>query len=157
MEFRSGMQNELSGNSGKATVTITPRGLTSFEKTGFTFEGNLHPTLALPMISANPIPFHGLFQQDRQSMYPKISRRNPMGFRAILATLLSVLLVYVPAVPAASPAVVGKISTKGRTTVNGTLVPEEATAFAVDRIATNKETAAGLSLTRCAQVVLPAP
>src|SRR5207253_123898 len=122
MEFHSGMQNELSGNSGKATVTITPSGLTSFEKTGFTFEVNLHPALALPMISANPIPFHGRFQQNRQSTYPKISRRNPMGFRAVLATLLSMLLVYVPVVPAASPAVVGKISTKGRTTVNGTLV-----------------------------------
>src|SRR5437899_9566484 len=146
MEFRSGMQNELSGNSGKATVTITPSGLTSFEKTGFTFEVNLHPALALPMISANPIPFHGRFQQNRQSTYPKISRRNPMGFRAVLATLLSMLLVYVPVVPAASPAVVGKISTKGRTTVNGTLVPEEATVFAGDRIATDKETAAGLSL-----------
>src|SRR2546425_8137903 len=155
MEFRSGMQNELSGNSGKATVTITPSGLTSFEKTGFTFEVNLHPALALPMISANPIPFHGRFQQNRQSTYPKISRRNPMGFRAVLATLLSMLLVYVPVVPAASPAVVGKISTKGRTTANGTLVPEEATVFAGDRIATDKETAAGLSLPGGDQVFLP--
>src|SRR3989441_7239996 len=155
MEFHSGMQNELSGNSGKATVTITPSGLTSFEKTGFTFEVNLYPALALPMISANPIPFHGRFQQDRQGTYPKISRRNPMGFRAVLATLLSVLLVYVPVVPAASPAVVGKISTKGRTTVNGTLVPEEATVFAGDRIATDKETAAGLSLPGGDQVFLP--
>ena len=78
-----------------------------------------------------------------------------MGFRAVLATLLSVLLVYVPVVPAASPAVVGKISTKGRTTVNGTLVPEEATVFAGDRIATDKETAAGLSLPGGDQVFLP--
>src|SRR3989475_9955570 len=155
MEFRSGMQNELSGNSGKATVTITPSGLTSFGKTGFTFDVNLHPALALPMISANPIPFYGRWQQDRRGTYQTVSRRTPMGFRAVLATLLSVLLVYVPVVLAASPAVVGKISTKGRTTVNGTLVPEEATVFAGDRIATDKETAAGLSLPGGDQVFLP--
>src|SRR2546425_12132773 len=81
--------------------------------------------------------------------------RTRMGLRAVLATLLSVLLAYVPVVPAASPAVVGKISTKGRSTVNGTLVPEEATVFAVDRIATDKETAAGLSLPGGDQVFLP--
>src|SRR5437660_3512716 len=120
MEFRSGMQNELSGNSGKATVTITPSGLTSFEKTGFTFEVNLHPALALPMISANPIPFHGRFQKDRQGTYPTISGRTPLGFGAVLATRWSVFLVYVRGVPAASPAGVGKISPKGRANVHGT-------------------------------------
>lgn len=78
-----------------------------------------------------------------------------MGFRSVLATLLSVLLIYVPVAPAASSAMMGKINTKGRATVNGTPVPEEATVFTGDRIATEKETASGLSLPGGDQVFLP--
>lgn len=77
-----------------------------------------------------------------------------MGSRAFLATLLSVLLVYVPVAQAASPAVLGKISTKGQAAVNGTPVPADATVFAGDRIATEKETATGLSLAGGDQVFL---
>jgi hypothetical protein len=78
-----------------------------------------------------------------------------MGSRAFLATCLSLLLVYVPVAPAASPAVVGKISTKGNAAVNGVPVPEEATIFAGDRITTEKETASGVSLPGGDQVFLP--
>ena len=79
-----------------------------------------------------------------------------MGFRALLAMGLSLLLVYVPVAPAASPAVVGKIHTKGTAEVNGAPVPAEATVFAGDRITTRKETASGLSLPGGDQVFLPA-
>ena len=78
-----------------------------------------------------------------------------MGSRALLATCLSLLLVYVPVAPAAPPAVVGKMQTKGAAEVNGTLVPAEATVFAGDRITTQKETASGLSLPGGDQVFLP--
>lgn len=78
-----------------------------------------------------------------------------MGCRGILAIGLSLLLVYAPVAPAASPAVVGKIETKGSAEVNGTPVPAEATMFAGDRIATQKETASGLSLPGGDQVFLP--
>ncbi len=79
-----------------------------------------------------------------------------MGWKAFLAIVLMVLLVYVPVAPAASPAVVGKISTKGTAEVNGAAVPAEATVFAGDRISTQKNTASGLSLPGGNQVFLPA-
>lgn len=79
-----------------------------------------------------------------------------MGSKAVLAVLLSLLLAYVPVVESASPAAIGKISTKGKAAVNGTAVPEEATVFAGDRISTEKETATGLSLPGGDQVFLPA-
>lgn len=79
-----------------------------------------------------------------------------MGCRALLAMLLVVLLVYAPVAPAASPAVVGKINTKGTAEVNGAPVPAEATVFTGDRISTQKNTASGLSLPGGNQVFLPA-
>ncbi len=79
-----------------------------------------------------------------------------MGARSILATLVSLLLIYVPIAPAASPAVVGKVMTKGQALVNGTLVPAEATVFAGDRLSTEKDTASGISLPGGDQVFLPA-
>ncbi len=79
-----------------------------------------------------------------------------MGCRTLLAMLLVVLLVYAPVAPAASPAVVGKINTKGTAEVNGAPVPAEATVFTGDRISTQKNTASGLSLPGGNQVFLPA-
>ena len=79
-----------------------------------------------------------------------------MGSKAVLAVLLSLLLAYVPVAESASPAAIGKISTKGKAAVNGTAVPDEATVFAGDRISTEKETATGLSLPGGDQVFLPA-
>ncbi len=73
-----------------------------------------------------------------------------MGCRTLLAMLLVVLLVYAPVAPAASPAVVGKINTKGTAEVNGAPVPAEATVFTGDRISTQKNpalTAARISRT----------
>lgn len=78
-----------------------------------------------------------------------------MGCKAILATCLSLLLVYAPVAPAAPSAAVGKIQTKGKAEVNGTPVPEEATVFSGDRITTAKETASGLTLPGGDQVFLP--
>ncbi len=66
-----------------------------------------------------------------------------MGCRTLLAMLLVVLLAYAPVAPAASPAVVGKINTKGTAEVNGAPVPAEATVFTGDRISTQKNTASG--------------
>lgn len=78
-----------------------------------------------------------------------------MRGRALLATCLSLLLVYAPVAPAASPAAVGKIQTKGKAEVNGTPLPEEATVFAGDRITTAKKTASGLTFSGGDQVFLP--
>ncbi len=78
-----------------------------------------------------------------------------MGSKGMLAIVLSLLLVYVPVAPAASPAVVGKMTTKGNALVNNAAVPAEATVFAGDQIATEKETVAGLSLSGGDQVFLP--
>lgn len=78
-----------------------------------------------------------------------------MGPRAILAMGLSLLVAYVPVAPAASPAVVGKMQTKGAAEINGAAVPDETTVFAGDRITTEKETASGLSLPGGDQVFLP--
>lgn len=78
-----------------------------------------------------------------------------MGSRSLLVTCLSLLLVYAPVAPAATPAVVGKVQTKGAAEVNGTAVPSEATLFAGDRITTQKKTASGMSLPGGDQVFLP--
>ncbi len=78
-----------------------------------------------------------------------------MRCRAFLAAGLSLLLVYAPVVPAASPVALAKIQTKGRAEVNGTPVPEEATVFAGDRITTAKQTASGLTFPGGDQVFLP--
>ena len=78
-----------------------------------------------------------------------------MGCKAVLAGCLSLLLVYAPVASAASPTAVGKIQTKGKTEVNGTPVPEEATVFAGDRVTTAKETASGLTFPGGDQVFLP--
>jgi hypothetical protein len=78
-----------------------------------------------------------------------------MGPRAILAMGLSLLVAYVPVAPAASPAVVGKMQTKGAAEINGAAAPDETTVFAGDRITTEKETASGLSLPGGDQVFLP--
>lgn len=78
-----------------------------------------------------------------------------MGPRAILAMGLSLLVAYVPVAPAASPAVVGKMQTKGAAEINGAAVPDETTVFGGDRITTGKETASGLSLPGGDQVFLP--
>lgn len=78
-----------------------------------------------------------------------------MRLRRFLAIWVSLLLTYVPVAPAASPAAVGKIQTKGTAEVNGAPVPAEATVFAGDRITTQKKTASGLLLPGGDQVFLP--
>jgi len=78
-----------------------------------------------------------------------------MRLRGFLAIWVSLLLVYVPVAPAASPAAVGRIQTKGTAEVNGAPVPTEATVFAGDRITTQKKTASGLLLPGGDQVFLP--
>ncbi len=77
-----------------------------------------------------------------------------MPWRAVLVLVLSVLLVYAPVAPAASPAVVGKLNTNGKVAVNGAVVPTETTLFAGDRISTGEETAVGIFLTGGDQVIL---
>ncbi len=79
-----------------------------------------------------------------------------MEWRTAVASLLALLLVYAPVAPAGSPAVVGKLSTKGTAEVNGAPVPAETTVFAGDRISTQKDTALGLTLPGGNQVFLPA-
>ncbi len=77
-----------------------------------------------------------------------------MKWRAFVVLVLSFLLVYAPVAPAASPAVVGTLNTKGKAAVNGAAVPAEVTLFAGDRISTREETAAGISLSGGDQVFL---
>ncbi len=79
-----------------------------------------------------------------------------MGWKAVLACAVSLLLAYAPMAPASSPAAVGKIITKGQAEVNGAATPSEATVFSGDRITTAKDTTTGLTLTGGDQVFLPA-
>jgi hypothetical protein len=69
-----------------------------------------------------------------------------MNSKAVLAVLCALLLVYVPGVPAATPAAVGKMNTTGPARINGLAVPTETTVFAGDRIATEAESNATLAL-----------
>lgn len=78
-----------------------------------------------------------------------------MGRKALLAVGLSLLLVYVPVAPAASPAIVGQMSAKGAAEVNGVPVPADRTVFAGDRIATRENTAVAVSLSGGDQIFLP--
>lgn len=78
-----------------------------------------------------------------------------MVSKAVIAVVMSMLLVFAPVSVAGSPTVVGKIQMKGQAEINGASAPAESTVFAGDRISTDKETALALSLTGGDQVFLP--
>jgi co-chaperonin GroES (HSP10) len=72
-----------------------------------------------------------------------------------LALLLSLLLVTLPVLPATPSAAVGKLTTRGAAEVNGTVLPNEATIFSGDRLATQKDSSVALSLGAGNQVFFP--
>ncbi len=76
--------------------------------------------------------------------------------KAFLVSCLSLLLVYLPVTPPATPAVVGQMTTRGSAEINGVTAPADTTIFAGDRIATRQETTAVLTLPGGDQVLLPA-
>jgi ferric-dicitrate binding protein FerR (iron transport regulator) len=75
--------------------------------------------------------------------------------RMNIALVLSLLLVTLPVLPAEPPAAVGKLTTRGAAEVNGTALPNEATVFSGDRLATQKDSAMALSLGAGNQVFFP--
>ena len=78
-----------------------------------------------------------------------------MKHKMNLSLLLSLLLVTLPVLPAEPPAAVGKLTTRGAAEVNGTVLPNEATIFSGDRLATQKDSAVALSLGAGNQVFFP--
>jgi hypothetical protein len=72
-----------------------------------------------------------------------------------LALFLSLLLVSVPVLPAEPSAAVGKLTTHGAAAVNGTVLPNDATVFSGDRLATEKNSSVALSLGTGNQVFFP--
>ena len=76
--------------------------------------------------------------------------------KALLASCLSLLMVYLPVAPPATSAVVGQMNTRGTAEINGITAPADTTVFAGDRIATRAQTTAVLTLSGGDQVFLPA-
>ncbi len=72
-----------------------------------------------------------------------------------LALVVCLLLMHATMTPAGTSTVVGTINAKGNVQVNGTEVPGEGTVYAGDRVVTEKDTAASLSLAGRDQVFLP--
>jgi hypothetical protein len=72
-----------------------------------------------------------------------------------LALVLSLLLVTLPVLPAEPSAAVGKMTTRGAAEVNGTSLPNDATVFSGDRLATQKDSTVALSLGAGNQVFFP--
>jgi hypothetical protein len=72
-----------------------------------------------------------------------------------LAVVLSLLLVALPVLPAEPSAALGKLTARGAAEVNGTVLPNEATVFSGDRLATPKDSDAALSLGAGNQVFFP--
>ena len=79
-----------------------------------------------------------------------------MKSKAILATLCSLLLVYAPVAGAGTPTALGKLDSKGPTDVNGTAASTGTTVFPGDRITTQREASASLSLASGSQLTLAA-
>lgn len=78
-----------------------------------------------------------------------------MKIKVNIALILSLLLVTLPVLPAEPPAAVGKLTTRGIAEVNGTSLPNEATVFSGDLLATQKDAAMALSLGAGNQVFFP--
>ena len=78
-----------------------------------------------------------------------------MKIKMNIALVLSLLLVALPVLPAEPPAAVGKLTTRGVAEVNGTSLPNDATVFSGDRLATQKDSAVALSLGAGNQVFFP--
>lgn len=78
-----------------------------------------------------------------------------MKFKMNLALVLSLLLAALPVLPAEPSAAVGKMTTRGAAEVNGTTLPNDATVFSGDRLATEKDSAVALSLGAGNQVFFP--
>jgi hypothetical protein len=79
-----------------------------------------------------------------------------MKRKLILATLCSLLLVYAPVAGAGRPTALGKLDSKGPTEVNGAATSTETTVFPDDRITTQREASASLSLASGSQLTLAA-
>lgn len=78
-----------------------------------------------------------------------------MKLKMNLALVLSLLLVTLPVLPAEPSAALGKMTTRGAAEVNGTSLPNDATVFSGDRLATQKDSAVALSLGAGNQVFFP--
>ena len=76
--------------------------------------------------------------------------------KTFLVFLTLLCLIYAPAASAATPPVVGKMTATGTVTINGVRMPAEVTLFGGDRIATERDTTATLTLARGGRLLLPA-
>lgn len=76
--------------------------------------------------------------------------------KAFLVFLTLLCLIYAPAASAATPPVVGKMSATGMVTINGVRMPAEVTLFGGDRIATERDATATLTLAGSGRLILPA-
>lgn len=77
---------------------------------------------------------------------------RPKGF---LVLLTSLCLICVPVAPGATPSVVGKMTATGTVGVNGMRMPAEVTLFGGDRVATERDTTATLTLAGGGRLILP--
>ncbi|GAC1631178.1 MAG: hypothetical protein NVS9B14_02640 [Candidatus Acidiferrum sp.] len=76
-----------------------------------------------------------------------------MTFKPLLLSLVTIALVYEPAV--ASAPVLGQVIVKGQAKINGTVTPSSATVFLGDRVATETSTVAEVFLNGGSKIVLP--
>jgi len=76
--------------------------------------------------------------------------------KTFLVLMTSLCLIYAPAASAATPPVVGKMTATGTVAINGVRMPAEVTLFDGDRIATERDTTATLTLAGGGRLVLPA-
>ncbi len=74
--------------------------------------------------------------------------------RPLLVLCTSLLLVYQPAVGSATPIAVGQISSKGAAEINGVRAVTGGAVFSGDRIDTDRNSTASVSLTAGRQVIL---
>jgi hypothetical protein len=85
------------------------------------------------------------------SLLQKVSSRF---LRPLLVLCTSLMLVYQPAVGSATPIAVGQISAKGAAEINGVSAITGGALFSGDRIDTERNSTASLSLTAGRQVIL---
>ncbi len=80
-----------------------------------------------------------------------------MSVKAFVATSISMLLLYAPlATSAATGAAIGQLTTRGTAQINGMAVPAATTVFSGDRVTTEKNSQAMLTMGSGDQVLLPA-